>query len=395
MFSFRNEVKKDMNVLSKIGYDNLTVEIEFPIDDDELDRILRENYMPTDTTKLFYVRTIDYPNVLSVLSKSEVNLDQLNYLAKRLDCLDDDEMDQFVVAVDYENIGSLRDLINLSFNLDKFTLIKDISDMTKVGREYILNTEGSVPADSKYDEHYAQVGMDLLNSGRGVFTPKGLLFREDKPLEELYDGQVFPYFAYNESIVDIEIEYNGKSEMVFLPDSELAFGKALKRLGAPDLEACECSLELTNARYSKLVDSFNEVFEKDGINELNSILKTLDEYDIDPNKVAALLEYTGATSSSDINVLIDSADDFELITEIDEGDYDEVGRYFINHSDDYDLSEELEDFFNFDQFGEYIADEHSGQFVSGGFIYYTGYTGLDEILDQLDTADNSMRMGGM
>ena len=384
-----------MNVLSKIGYDNLTVEIEFPIDDDELDRILRENYMPTDTTKLFYVRTIDYPNVLSVLSKSEVNLDQLNYLAKRLDCLDDDEMDQFVVAVDYENIGSLRDLINLSFNLDKFTLIKDISDMTKVGREYILNTEGSVPADSKYDEHYAQVGMDLLNSGRGVFTPKGLLFREDKPLEELYDGQVFPYFAYNESIVDIEIEYNGKSEMVFLPDSELAFGKALKRLGAPDLEACECSLELTNARYSKLVDSFNEVFEKDGINELNSILKTLDEYDIDPNKVAALLEYTGATSSSDINVLIDSADDFELITEIDEGDYDEVGRYFINHSDDYDLSEELEDFFNFDQFGEYIADEHSGQFVSGGFIYYTGYTGLDEILDQLDTADNSMRMGGM
>lgn len=384
-----------MNVLSKIGYDNLTVEIEFPIDDDELDRLLRENYMPTDTTKLFYVRAIDYPNVLSVLSKSEVNLDQLNYLAKRLDCLDDDEMDQFVVAVDHEHMGSLRDLINLSFNLDKFTLIKDISDMTKVGRKYILNTEGSVPADSKYDEHYAQVGMDLLNSGRGVFTPKGLLFREDKPLEELYDGQVFPYFAYNASIVDIEIEYNGKSEMVFLPDSELAFGKALKRLGAPDLEACECSLELTNARYSKLVDSFNEVFEKDGINELNSILKTLDEYDIDPNKVAALLEYTGATSSSDINVLIDSADDFELITEIDEGDYDEVGRYFINHSDDYDLSEELEDFFNFDQFGEYIADEHSGQFVSGGFIYYTGYTGLDEILDQLDTADNSMRMGGM
>ena len=384
-----------MNILSKIEYDGIIAEIEFPIDDDELDRLLRENYMPTDTTKLFYVRAIDYPNVLSVLSKSEVNLDQLNYLAKRLDCLDDDEMDQFVVAVDHEHMGSLRDLINLSFNLDKFTLIKDISDMTKVGREYILNTEGSVPADSKYDEHYAQVGMDLLNSGRGVFTPKGLLFREDKPLEELYDGQVFPYFAYNASIVDIEIEYNGKSEMVFLPDSELAFGKALKRLGAPDLEACECSLELTNARYSKLVDSFNEVFEKDGINELNSILKTLDEYDIDPNKVAALLEYTGATSSSDINVLIDSADDFELITEIDEGDYDEVGRYFINHSDDYDLSEELEDFFNFDQFGEYIADEHSGQFISGGFIYYTGYTGLDEILDQLDTADNSMRMGGM
>ena len=348
-----------MNVLAKIGYDNSTVEIEFPIDDDELDRTLKQNYMPTDTTKPFLVRNIDYPTILSELTGRTVNLDELNYLAKRLNCFDDDEMDQFEIAVEQENM------------------------------------KGSVPADSKYDEKYAQVGMELLKSGRGVFTQKGLLFREDKPLEELYDGQVFPYFAYNASIVDIEIEYNGKSEMVFLPDSELAFGKALKRLGAPNLEACDCSLELTNYKYSRLVDSFNEIFEKDGINELNRILKTMDEYDIDPNKVAALLEYTGVTSASDINVLIDSVDDFELITDVYEGDYDEIGRYFINNSDDYDLSEELEEFFNFDQFGEYIADEHSGQFVSGGFIYYTGYTGLDEILDQLDTADSSMRMGGM
>ena len=159
--------------------------------------------MPTDTTKPFHVRNIDYPTILSKLTGRTVNLDELNYLAKRLNCFDDDEMDQFEIAVEQENMSSLKDLINLSFNLDKFTLIKDISDMTKVGREYVLNTEGSVPADSKYDEKYAQVGMELLKSGRGVFTQKGLLFREDKPLEELYDGQVFPYFAYNASIVDI------------------------------------------------------------------------------------------------------------------------------------------------------------------------------------------------
>ena len=52
-----------MNVLAKIGYDNSTVEIEFPIDDDELDRTLKQNYMPTDTTKPFLVRDIDYPTV--------------------------------------------------------------------------------------------------------------------------------------------------------------------------------------------------------------------------------------------------------------------------------------------------------------------------------------------
>ena len=83
-----------MNVLAKIGYDNSTVEIEFPIDDDELDRTLKQNYMPTDTTKPFLVRDIDYPTILSELTGRTVNLDELNYLAKRLNCFDDDEMDQ-------------------------------------------------------------------------------------------------------------------------------------------------------------------------------------------------------------------------------------------------------------------------------------------------------------
>lgn len=58
------------------------------------------------------------------------------------------------------------------------------------------------------------------------------------------------------------------------------------------------------------------------------------------------------------------------------------------------MSEELEDFFDFHEFGEYIADERSGQFVSGGFIYYNGNYDMTDILDELDSADNSMKMGG-
>lgn len=384
-----------MNVLTKIRYDNLTAEIEFPIDDDSLDKILRDNYMPTDTTKPFYVRSIDYPNALSVLEGRTVNLDELNYLAKRMECFFDDEYNQFSIAVERTNATTIKDMINLTFNLDKYTLITDISDMTKIGREYVLNTEGAVPADTRYDEKYAQIGRDLLNSGRGIFTDKGLLFVEEKPLEEIYDGQVFPTFAYNAAIADVEIEYNGKMETVFLPDSELAFGKALNRLGAKYLEDCDCVMEILNPKYNNLSKTLDQVFTSNGINELNRILKRLDDEGIDPKKLAAAIEYTGVTSPHDIGVLMDNIDDLELITDIDQGDYDEVGRYFINASDDYELSEELEDFFDFHEFGEYIADERSGQFISGGFIYYDGNYDMTDILDQLDSADNSMRMGGM
>ena len=386
-----------MNVLTKIGYDNLTVEIGFPIDDDSLEKILRDNYMPTDTTKPFVLRSIDYPNALSGLEGKTVNLDELNYLAKRIDCFFDDEFNQFSVAVDHTKVTGLKDLINLSFNLDKYTLITDISDMTKVGREYVLNTEGSVPADTRYDEKYAQIGRELLNSGRGIFTEKGLLFIEDKPLEEIYDGQVFPSFAYNRSIADVEIEYNGKLETVFLPDSELAISKAINRLGANNIEDCDCVMEILDPKFSNLSETFDQIFAINGINTMNEIFKRLDNEDIDSKKLAAAIDYAGVTSADDVGILIDYIDDFGLIEDVSYGDDEAVGRYFVESDfyDEYEISDELEDFLDYSEFGAYIAETISGEYVPGGFIFYDGNNDISEILDQLGSADSSMRMGGM
>ena len=55
----------------------------------------------------------------------------------------------------------------------------------------------------------------------------------------------------------------------------------------------------------------------------------------------------------------------------------------------------MEDYFDFSGFGEHIAEEHNGQFVDGGFIYYDSYESLDELLDGLDPEDEGMNMGGI
>ena len=57
--------------------------------------------------------------------------------------------------------------------------------------------------------------------------------------------------------------------------------------------------------------------------------------------------------------------------------------------------EAMEDYFDFSGFGEHIAEEHDGQFVDGGFIYYDSYESLDELLDGLDPEDEGMNMGGI
>ena len=205
-----------MYISANISYKGNSADIDFPVSDEMLNDILIESKMPTDTTQLFFVEDVHYPLELSALNARTINLDELNFLARRLDSFTDDEIEQFYAAVEQRNAKNLKDLINLTYNLDKFTIIKNVGDMTKVGREYTLNTEGCANADSRYDAKYAEIGRKLLASGRGVFTERGLLFVEDKPIEEAYDGKIFPGFAYQSFIVNVDVEYKGRFESLFL-----------------------------------------------------------------------------------------------------------------------------------------------------------------------------------
>ena len=47
-----------------------------------------------------------------------------------------DEEYQFYEAMKFGSFDTLPDLINLSFNLNRYPLIQDIGDMGKIGREY-------------------------------------------------------------------------------------------------------------------------------------------------------------------------------------------------------------------------------------------------------------------
>ena len=79
------------------------------------------------------------------------------------------------------------------------------------------------------------------------------------------------------------------------------------------------------------------------------------------------------------------------------GDDDSVGRFFVDsdYYDEYDVSDELRDFVDFSEFGEYMIEEKFGQYVCEGLLFYDGNHDVSEILDQLEDEDNSMTMGGL
>jgi len=244
----------------KIKYGNNLTDLRFPCTEKEMNAALERIHAEDVTPLELYVSEVIFPEELGCLQDRFVNLDEVNFLGKRMDSFFGDEEYQFYEAMKLEGFDTLPDLINLSFNLNRYPLIQDIGDMGKIGREYLLTVKGCLPADDADDPKYAQLGRELIQSGNGIFTEHGLLFvDEDTPFVRDYDGQNFPAYVYEEMLCFIRAEYNGKIEFLYLPCEEEAIDKAFARLGAPTSDDVELSWEDICIESEKWTERFKEI----------------------------------------------------------------------------------------------------------------------------------------
>lgn len=371
-------------------YNDKQVSIGFPCSESELHSKLMELHAPEDTSK-FFLTEIEFPSELAVLENRSVNLDELNFLAKRMESFCGDEDLQFFEAMRLEKFSILKDLINLSFNLDKYTLIQNIGDMQKIGVDYTMNTQGSMLTDEMNDPKYADLGRKLLQSGEGVFTEHGLLFKDNSRLfEEFYDGQVFPSYVYDGDVLVIATAiYKEKTEYLYLPCEVPAIDKALRRLGAGCADDCEISLEDFTMNNPAWLERMKELCRTDGIYEVNRLAEVINHADMDLDKLTAAAEYVDVDSAEGLIKLAKHLGDFVFIKDAE--NYDDVGRFYTENEPEYNLNPEMENFFDFDGFGEYMAEANGGEFISSGFVCMRDDAELSEMLD----SDEAMTMGGI
>ena len=374
----------------KIKYGNELTDIRFPCKETEMSAALERIHAEDVTPLELYVSEVVFPEELNFLQDRFVNLDEVNFLGKRMDGFFGDEEYQFYEAMKAEGFDTLPDLINLSFNLNRYPLVWDISDMGKIGREYLLTVKGCLPADDADDPKYAEFGRKLIQSGKGVFTEHGLLFvDESTPFQKLYDGQVFPPYVYDSDVLCIaRADYNGKSEYLYLPCEEKAIDKALPRLGTA-LENAKITLEDFSVNNPKWFERFKQIAADEGVYELNGLANAINSADTDLKKLWLVAEYAEVEEAGQLARLAENIGCFKVIEDV--SDYEDVGRYIVDNNDCYALHPELEDYFDFNGFGEHIAEEYGGKFVGGNFIYNDTDTSLLDILYQ----DKPITMGGM
>ena len=193
----------------RVNYNETNTNIDFPCDEVYLYSKLAELHVPDEEkvyTKLFIEEVMDFDE-LKCLEERFIDLDELNYFAKRLDSMDSKELMKFKAVMSMEGLKTMPDLINMTFNDHYYTLIQDMSSPEKIGKQHYITRNGGVSEREMLEIDFARIGKNLIKSGQAKLSAYGLLVvNDDLEYERPYNGRTFPPFYYDDNQFNARIQ---------------------------------------------------------------------------------------------------------------------------------------------------------------------------------------------
>lgn len=382
------------------GYDSSkTIDITFPIDEESLMEQLKEiNISDSNAADCYIIKIGGNIPALCILENNCINADEMNYLARRIDSLDNYELSKFQGAIAREGICTMTDLINLTFNLYNYTVITNFSNLKDIGTKNYLDKNVGCPVSEMEKLDFVTMGRNLLSSGDGKVTPYGVVFCNSLSTEEVYDGKTFPDYAYTSDYIlklelirkDTKLSSGTDKVWLYLPTSQACILKALLHLGADtynDLSfQCVDSMSLSE----RFMDHLSSTDNLGEINELSKIIKELKPKEIE--KLEAVIDYTKANTAYEMTELAKGLGSFFFVAGISNAE--QYGRYMIIESGHFKYDSELEDYIEFEKYGENRLKYEKGCFTSYGYIYRTDL--MEEICELHEQQEeNTQTMGGL
>ena len=334
----------------------------------------------------------------TVLKRTEmhtVNVEELNYLAKRLESFDTGEAAQFQAMAHKLELFELKDLINLTFCCQQATVITDFSDLAAIGRDHYMNLHGG---SASVDELNALDGKgtarQLIESGSGTITPYGVVYDNGMKLEQVYDGRFFPCYYYEPNAITVAVTSKSEQEdtehiaWLYLPVEQEEIDRALLRGGITDPSEIRLSLE-----DSWLPHEVLDLLDMDhvDISELNALVQALDEFsDMSIRKYAAAAVMARPHTTEQAKHLAENLDLFDFAPSASTPE--EYGKYMIQQSGRFEYDENLDAFYDYEKYGTELMNEEDGMFTDRGYIAYKGYYSMEEVMN--GSQSNCMEMGG-
>ena len=335
----------------------------------------------------------------TVLKRTEmltVNVEELNYLTKRLDGFDTGEAAQFQAMAHKLELFELKDLINLTFCCQQATVITDFSDLAAIGRDHYMNLHGGCAKTEELDAlDGEEVARQLIENGGGTITPYGVVYDNGMKLEPVYQGREFPCYYYEPNAITVAAtSKNGPEDTehitwLHIPMVQEELDRALLRGGITD--PADVRLRLEDSQLPNEVDVLLDM-ECENLSDLNALAQAADNLsDSDMNKLGAVVMLAEPKSAAQIKNLAEHLDLFDFAP----GTHSpaEYGKYMIQQSGHFDYDENLDAFYDYEKCGTERMNEEDGVFTDRGYVAYKGFFHMEEVMN--GGQSNHMVLGGL
>ena len=266
-------------------------ELLLPAADYELkDAMQRTRAVGRESTVEVSILECDILRQLQDIRLDTFSLDELNFFAKRLGSLPNEELPVFYAVTEQifndadENPVSIKDLINCTYSLDTVPVAHNVSNLAELGRfafeNELLSDLDGIPESAVPFLNAEQIGRVQQKNDNGVF--EGRLYiptvHYDRP--EVYDGKSLPEEEAENSVFLLKVgsypkhSFSAGTPALYdlrLPaDSDKLFN-ITRACGEPEINLCFCY-----EFYSSVPQITSDMFESmEEIDELNSLAQRI------------------------------------------------------------------------------------------------------------------------
>ena len=333
--------------------------------------------------------------VLRQLEGTQVNVDELDYLAKRLDSFDTGEAAQFQAMADKLGLTEIKDFINLTFSCQQATVITDFSDLEEIG--------GCASMEEMDQLDGTETAILLIEDNEGTITRYGVVYDNGMRLEQFYKGKVFPAYLYEPCLMTVTMtsvhQTDGRENTtwLFLPVADQQIQRAMIRAGINSED--DVRFYIDDNRLPKDAQ-WDSVIEREGIFTLNRLCWAITP--MEPNrlkKLRAAVSLAEPEAADEIIRLAKNLDQFDFTPGVQTPA--EYGKYMIQRSGRFDYDPNLDEFYDYERYGRQRMEQEPGVFTEQGYISYHGTVSLEELMAD-DPAEQYQReqeagmgMGGL
>ena len=364
-----------------------TLTVTFPIPEERYENVIfaLKNLQIGDAGKQdCCIDSIHAPNCPTMcrMSGTLANVDELDWLGKKLESFDQYELLQFSAAAERFGLYSADEMIDLSFCANEMTVISDFSDLGKVGRKHYLTVHGAADTEELETLDGKELAQALISGQPGTVTQFGVVYNNGVRLEPVYNRKQLPQNWIAETcIMEVEIGTKGAEaanahEWVQLRVTRVRLERAMLRAG---IASCgEMQMLVTDSRLpDEVICALN--FEHESLFELNRLCQICSNFtEQDFEKLGAVCQLAKPTCAENLRHLAENLDQFDFAPGVHTPE--EYGRYMIQKSGHFEYDENLDEFYNYGDYGVQRMLQEDGVFTDRGYVAYRGALTLDELM---------------